>query len=157
MLTLAVLGFGVFGFGSPASAQGSGMGVGYPGPYGTTGPGMPGPGLGVAPGTGLAPGTGCVPSGTMGPGAVGPETDLSQQQQQEIHDIRTDLYQAQLRNQQELNRALQNWQTEMTRPTPDPEAAAKAYDQVTAIQSKMLKQRLEAQNKMQQIISEGRK
>jgi protein CpxP len=139
-LPLASLLFGLAlaSAGTPTHAQGFGLG-GYPNPYASP-----------APGTGC----GCVPGGTMGPGAFGPESDLNQAQQQELNDIRNDLYQSQLRNQRELSRAMADWQTEMTKPMPDPEAAASAYDDVTAIQSEMLKQRLEAQNKVQRILSE---
>lgn len=138
-----LVGVALAGAGTATYAQGFGLG-GYSSPYGAPYGSPPPPA-----------GCGCVPGNTMGPGAFGPEADLNQSQRQEIEDIRKDLYQSQLRNQRELSRAMADWQTEMTNPMPDPEAAASAYDEVTAIQREMLKQRLEAQNEVQQILSEG--
>lgn len=102
------------------------------------------------------PGTGTYgcPYGALVPNTSGSENRLSQDQQQRIHEIRRDFYQSQLRNEEALSDAMQDWQSEVQRPQPDAGAAASARDRAVAIQQQMLRERLEAQDRIQQIVTE---
>lgn len=112
------------------------MAGGYPHAYG--------PGLG----------TYSCPYSALVPNTYGSETRLSQDQQQRIHEIRRDFYQSQLRNEKALTEAMQDWQSEVQRPEPNTGAAASARDRAVDIQQEMLRERLEAQDQIRQIISE---
>lgn len=151
------VGLAVTGFGAQAWAHG-GMagGGGYPGQYqqgmgpgigygGMMGPGMMGPGM-------MGQG---YPYGGMGPGGFGPGVNLTDEQRQQLQTIQQDLYQTQMKRQPELAEAMQNYQNALNRENPDPEAVSKAYDQVNAIQRELLKERIQAQNKMRQILSQA--
>lgn len=104
------------------------------------------------PGTGMWA-HGCPYSGLV-PNTYGSESRLSQDQQQRIHEIRRGFYQSQLQNERELTEAMQDWETAVQRPEPDTGAAASARDRAVAIQQEMLRERLEAQDRIQEIISQ---
>lgn len=89
---------------------------------------------------------------SLAPGAFGPESQLNQHQQQRLHELRRDYYQSRLKNEQKLSEAMEQWQSQVQQS--DPEAAARARDRALAIEQEMFRNRLEAQDQIQQIISE---
>lgn len=148
-LVASLIAIGVLALPVAGLAHGPGMGMADEGYYGYGAQQGYGPGMGM-----MGPGMGMMGQGMgYGPGMGFGMMDLTDDQRDKLFQVHSRVRKEQYKRMGEMMEVMEALRAEMLKPEPKPEAVAKAYDRVSAVQREMLKARVAAQNEMSGMLT----